>query len=493
MLLRPVFGNLQAETVGGQIARGGKNGVAGDHDVALGANTVNLRGNHVGLCVEHVQRGALSNIALFDHAVQRQLCSPHQFMVGGKNALRGLILAPCGNHGSANLVTRDIKIDARLAQRFLVLAHLRRSLTALVDRNGQIDADTRAVARPVAGNARRRVLIAVREPDRAIHLRQESAFGRLHAERSRIDLMLTPLDGRVGCKPGCQRTVEVLRQKLDQRVGGFQIVRRIADELTIDGRARRHRSARGAQLRQSRLTARFRLRHIGARALSHIEARTCGAHLLFKEFEILRTKRRDLAITNHVHIGACGVEERVEFLVAQPFIRGAHTGLGRAHIVARLETIEDRLRQRNAKLARPDIRAVIVGERKRRRALNARAHAGLGNRNVFIRHPHAGAFRVQGGVVLIGFRQSAENGFGGSNGRRGNERGRCHQRDQETTVKGHDLPTSDCFRQPRRIDTTTPNINSGLSTGVHARETKRLACPPPPNPGALYIDITSNS
>ena len=135
VLLGLILGDVEPQPACGQMADRRQDRVARDDDVALGADQIDLRGDDVGLRVEHVERGALADLALLDDAAQRQFGGSNQVAVGRHAFLRGGELRPGRDYRVAHLVARDVDLDARLAERFLGLAHLRRDAPALVDRH----------------------------------------------------------------------------------------------------------------------------------------------------------------------------------------------------------------------------------------------------------------------------------------------------------------------------------------------------------------------
>src|SRR5689334_5934536 len=73
MLLRLILRNLQAEARNREAAHGREDCIAADDDIALRIHLADLRGDDVRLRVEHVERGALADIALLDHAIECEL------------------------------------------------------------------------------------------------------------------------------------------------------------------------------------------------------------------------------------------------------------------------------------------------------------------------------------------------------------------------------------------------------------------------------------
>ena len=73
VLLRSMNCHAEPETLGRERTDRRDDRITRDDDVALRNGQIDLRGDHVGLRVQDVERCALTDIALLDDAVQRQL------------------------------------------------------------------------------------------------------------------------------------------------------------------------------------------------------------------------------------------------------------------------------------------------------------------------------------------------------------------------------------------------------------------------------------
>src|SRR5690606_16142124 len=136
------------------------------------------------------------------------------------------------------------------------------------------------------------------------------------------------------------------------------------------------------------------------RAFPNLEPRVGGAHLLSEEFEVALAERRDLAVADHVDIGRGGVEEDILLAVAQAFIRRADTRLGRLDVVQCLKAVEYRLLDLDAEGAGADLDAVLAADAQAAGGAHRGPPPRLRDRDIFVGDTHAGARRVEAGIVL---------------------------------------------------------------------------------------------
>ena len=90
MLFRLVFGNLQANLLCRQAAHGGKNLIAADDAVMLRLHQRELACDDIGLSIQDVEGGALPDLVLFDHAIERKLGCGHNAPLRHNRGSRGI-------------------------------------------------------------------------------------------------------------------------------------------------------------------------------------------------------------------------------------------------------------------------------------------------------------------------------------------------------------------------------------------------------------------
>ena len=165
-----------------------------------------------------------------------------------------------------------------------------------------------------------------------------------------------------------------------------------------------------------------RLRDIGPRTFANLEARLRGTHLLDQELKVAFRQDGDLPIADHIHIGACCVEERILFGVAQAFVGGLYARLGCRDIVLGLKAVKQRLADFDPERTGCQPVGLPGGVVDVGHSRNRRPVAGLGDRHVLVSDANARAGRVQRRVVLVSLRQRAREGLGGNDNSR--QRGR---------------------------------------------------------------------
>src|SRR5690606_27475268 len=111
MLLWPMERHRQAEAFSSQATGRRSDGVACHHDLSLSIQQVDLRVDDVSLTLQHVQSGALADVALFDNATKCEPSGRQRLAVGTDGFNRSEVVCPGGSNSCANLITRHIDVD----------------------------------------------------------------------------------------------------------------------------------------------------------------------------------------------------------------------------------------------------------------------------------------------------------------------------------------------------------------------------------------------
>ncbi len=88
-----------------------------------------------------------------------------------------------------------------------------------------------------------------------------------------------------------------------------------------------------------RREAQFRLRDVGARHLSDIEAVARLLQRCFQHVDVAALKLEDRVVAQQIHVGDHGVQQHGLLGHAQRFARGEHLRLGLPRAVAGLEAV----------------------------------------------------------------------------------------------------------------------------------------------------------
>ena len=157
-------------------------------------------------------------------------------------------------------------------------------------------------------------------------------------------------------------------------------------------------------------------------------------------------------------------------------VGGSHARLGSRNVVGGLKAVEQQLLDLHAKRTGGQAVAALRGVVDAGRAGDRRAPGGLGDRHVLIRDPHAGARRIQLGIVAVRLGQCAADRLG--RGRRRDIRGNRQEKYSGNAVtqyrgeRRRHSPGSPLYPL-RRIDARFESVNTPHNTSCEFVKTKR--------------------
>ena len=212
-----------------------------------------------------------------------------------------------------------------------------------------------------------------------------------------------------------------LRGRSGRPVGRAQPRRRVADHLGVDGLADGEVDFGGVEIGEAAVQPRFGLRGIGRRHVAGVEPLLHDAEGFAQEGDVGALRLDQRLVGEHVGIGGDGVEQHALSDIAQRLAAGPHLKFRDADAVGGLETVEQRLRHRDADGPRFQGRGLdgVVGQQVADRLQpgaeagdDLRPVAGQRLRDVLVGGALPRPFGIELRVGLIGLGQGLGQGFG---------------------------------------------------------------------------------
>jgi hypothetical protein len=349
--LRIVDHDIQSQSLHRQSADGRQQRVRRDDAIVLRGHQSHARIHELLLRVENVERGSLPDPRLFANTVERNFSGVHLRRSRFDLRLGGVQLSPALHHRRPRLVAVDVKIEALLTKRFLVLANSGIFGAALINRDRELsqNGDVR-----VPELLRLRV-VALRVGRREPKIGIKRAFTDFHRKLGNVDA--------VHRRQNCW-ALRLARDYCPLHRRGRQPINRRAriETAGIDPDHPAVIRLRGdvirlclKKLRTSCSQAGLRLSDVGACYFANVEAVTGLFQLLGEHFDVAAIEVEDRLVAYQIHVGGRGIKKDLLLGDAQGFARACDLAFRLTRAIGGLKSIEQGLRRGGAELPRTEI------------------------------------------------------------------------------------------------------------------------------------------